>query len=95
MTVSETITEAQQAEVQPEQQPGRARGRVRVYGKWCKGCGLCVAFCPRQVLEMDTDHHPIVVHPERCIACGWCVIHCPDFAIVLERIDPERAEVTK
>ncbi|MEZ4602819.1 MAG: 4Fe-4S binding protein [Desulfobacterales bacterium] len=22
---------------------------------WCKGCGICVAFCPKQVLELDAE----------------------------------------
>ncbi|MFH1086475.1 MAG: 4Fe-4S binding protein, partial [Chloroflexota bacterium] len=89
MAVSETMADEQQAVAQ------RPRGRVRVYGKWCKGCGLCVAFCPRQVFEMDADHHPRVAHPERCIACQWCEVHCPDFAIRVERINADDAEVSK
>ena len=23
--------------------------------EWCKGCGICVAFCPKSVLELDDD----------------------------------------
>ena len=22
---------------------------------WCKGCGICVAFCPKKVLAMDNQ----------------------------------------
>jgi len=62
----------------------RPRGRVEVYENWCKGCGLCIAFCPTKVLEANGDGRPVVVHPERCTACHWCDTHCPDFAIVVE-----------
>jgi len=65
----------------------RVQGRVRVFQNWCKGCGLCIAFCPFQVFTEDGEHHPVVAHPERCTACQWCAIHCPDFAIVVEVID--------
>ncbi|HOQ98734.1 MAG TPA: 4Fe-4S binding protein [Anaerolineae bacterium] len=68
------------AEEQPALRRGR-RGRVRVFGNWCKGCGLCIAFCPRDVFVAGADGHPIVVNPERCTACMWCAEHCPDFAI--------------
>jgi len=57
--------------------------RVTVFANWCKGCGLCVAFCPQQVFEEDDETHPVVVHPERCTVCNWCTMHCPDFAIVV------------
>ncbi len=64
----------------------RQRGKVVVFGTWCKGCGLCVEFCPTKVLVLDEDDHPVVVAEEKCTACHWCDTHCPDFAIVVERI---------
>ncbi len=66
------------------------RGQVRVFGNWCKGCGLCIAFCPRHVFEAGADGRPLVVNPERCTACMWCVEHCPDFAIVVQPIEDDR-----
>ncbi len=62
------------------------RGQVVIFGTWCKGCGLCVEFCPMKVLALNDDGHPLVVAPEKCTACHWCDTHCPDFAIVVERI---------
>ena len=73
----------------------RKRGRVRVFAKWCKGCGLCIAFCPQEVFEADADHHPVVAHPERCIACEWCAIHCPDFAITVQEVETEQEQIGK
>ena len=37
------------------------RGQVFIYGKWCKGCQICVTFCPTGVLAMDgSGEHPLV-----------------------------------
>jgi 2-oxoglutarate ferredoxin oxidoreductase subunit delta len=63
------------------------RGKIVIFGTWCKGCGICVAFCPTGVLALDKDGHPVVVAPEKCTACHWCDTHCPDLAIVVQRID--------
>jgi 2-oxoglutarate ferredoxin oxidoreductase subunit delta len=59
------------------------RGFVTIYGKWCKGCGLCVEFCPTGVLALDINDHPYVKYPEKCSACHWCDTHCPDLAIIV------------
>jgi len=48
---------------------------------WCKGCGICVAFCPKKVLELDNGEKACVVRSEDCICCGLCELRCPDLAI--------------
>lgn len=53
---------------------------VHVFPDWCKGCGICVEFCPVGVLEMK-DQKAIVAHPDKCIRCYLCARRCPDFAI--------------
>jgi len=61
--------------------------RIAIGEAWCKGCAICVAFCPRQVLEVDqarwvNGHHPVLVAQiDRCIACRTCELMCPDMAI--------------
>ena len=65
------------------------RGEVHIFENWCKGCGLCVAFCPAQVLELGADGRPEAAHPEKCTAFRWCELHCPDFAIFVTDIEYE------
>ncbi|MGV8074365.1 MAG: ferredoxin family protein [Syntrophobacteraceae bacterium] len=54
---------------------------IDIFRDWCKCCGICAAFCPRECLKLNEDGAPIVVASERCTGCGWCEVHCPDFAI--------------
>ncbi len=56
--------------------------KVIVNKAWCKGCGICVAFCPTNVLAIR-DGKVEVVNPEACTQCGLCELRCPDFAIYL------------
>jgi 2-oxoglutarate ferredoxin oxidoreductase subunit delta len=64
---------------------------VTVFTDWCKGCGICVAFCPAKVLELGPDGKARVVHEDECINCGFCERHCPDFAVSVRprKNDPE------
>lgn len=57
--------------------------RVVFYHDWCKQCGICVAFCPRQALAMGADDYPHLVAPERCNSCGLCEFLCPDLAVTV------------
>lgn len=53
---------------------------------WCKGCGICVAFCPKKVLGLENEKI-VVLYPEKCIKCGQCELRCPDYAIYLKEED--------
>jgi 2-oxoglutarate ferredoxin oxidoreductase subunit delta len=59
-----------------------------VHEEWCKGCGICVEFCPQQVLALDDRGKVRVAHPERCRLCRQCELRCPDFALELSEEDP-------
>ena len=51
----------------------------------CKGCGICVAFCPKQVLALDELGKVQVVNEEACIGCGQCELRCPYYAIFVDK----------
>ncbi|HPZ43423.1 MAG TPA: 4Fe-4S binding protein [Bacillota bacterium] len=54
--------------------------KIILHKEWCKGCGICAAFCPK-VLAMDSRGKASVVNPTLCTGCRRCEHHCPDFAI--------------
>jgi 2-oxoglutarate ferredoxin oxidoreductase subunit delta len=54
---------------------------IDIFRGWCKACGICAAFCPRNCIETDEEGSPLVKDANRCTGCGWCEVHCPDFAI--------------
>ena len=51
---------------------------------WCKGCVICVAFCPKKVLTLDEREKATVVRAQDCICCKLCEMRCPDIAIEVE-----------
>ena len=56
---------------------------VAINWAWCKGCGICAAFCPKKCLSIVDDK---ATHdPTNCIVCGMCEKYCPDLAIEVDR----------
>jgi 2-oxoglutarate ferredoxin oxidoreductase subunit delta len=56
------------------------RTRICIQRKWCKGCEICVEFCPQTTLAMEGDK-PVVADLSTCTRCMLCELRCPDFAI--------------
>ena len=63
------------------------RFRVIFDRERCKGCELCRSFCPKQLIEMDTQVNAKGYCPakmtrnEACVGCASCALVCPDCAI--------------
>ena len=62
--------------------------RINIFKAWCKGCGICAAFCPKRSLPSTRAALPMC-GTALCARCGLCELRCPDFAIT---IDEERGE---
>ncbi len=54
-----------------------------IFRDWCKSCGICAAFCPKQVIGRNNAGEPVIERPQDCIGCRFCETHCPDFAITI------------
>jgi len=55
-----------------------------IFQDWCKACGICASFCPKQVIKLDKSGNPFINKPDDCIGCRFCELHCPDFAITIK-----------
>ncbi|MFW0884265.1 ferredoxin family protein [Candidatus Acidulodesulfobacterium sp. H_13] len=56
---------------------------INIIVNYCKGCELCVAFCPEHILEMDKEIVK-VIDISKCTKCNMCEYLCPDFSISVE-----------
>lgn len=69
------------------------KGRVVFEYEKCKGCNLCVSFCPTKILEQSKTKTNskgyniiLVTDPNRCIGCANCAIMCPDSVITVYKV---------
>ncbi len=68
---------------------------VTVDEQKCKGCALCIAFCPKKVMELSKDVNKsgqriaCFANPAECVGCKSCGIVCPDDAIRIEKLEAE------
>ena len=62
----------------------------------CKGCELCVNFCPMKIIEMDKTsvnskgYHPASIdedNMECCVGCSSCALMCPDCCISIYQLE--------
>jgi 2-oxoglutarate ferredoxin oxidoreductase subunit delta len=73
------------------------RGQVYLIPERCKGCELCVEFCPEDVLYNSDKtnakgyHYPDVVAGKEgsCVHCEFCSLVCPEFAIFTLAVSDE------
>jgi 2-oxoglutarate ferredoxin oxidoreductase subunit delta len=70
-----------------------AKGKVTFDYAYCKGCNLCVEYCPVHILELDTyktnekGYNIVnVIEPDKCIGCAFCALMCPDSVITVKRV---------
>jgi 2-oxoglutarate ferredoxin oxidoreductase subunit delta len=77
------------------------QGEIHIIKDRCKGCGFCVEYCPKDVLEMSEEynkkgyHPPLVKRPEECVECHLCEMLCPEFAIYVTLKEYRHATAVK
>jgi 2-oxoglutarate ferredoxin oxidoreductase subunit delta len=69
-------------------------GTIFIDHERCKGCNLCVQFCPQEVIALDGSrlnakgYHPatlITDEDHECTGCAICAVVCPDVCITVYR----------
>ncbi len=74
------------------------QAEIHIIRDRCKGCGFCIEFCPKDVLEESSEINergvrpPRVVDESRCALCGFCSAVCPDFAIFTKEKNAKKKE---
>jgi len=63
----------------------------QVKKKACKGCEICLSWCPQSAISMvpsgsGTENKPSVafIDSANCIGCGECILACPSSAIQIQ-----------
>ncbi|MEA1960095.1 MAG: ferredoxin family protein [Bacillota bacterium] len=58
----------------------------------CKGCGFCIEFCPKKILEFSQEmnnlgyRYALVKDLEKCTGCGICASMCPEVIIEVKEV---------
>lgn len=64
---------------------------IKIDAEKCKGCELCVHFCPKGCITMEDTINRRGYHPscfikrDECTGCAICARICPDVAIEVWR----------
>jgi len=56
---------------------------IEIFKESCKGCEICVHYCPVNILYIGEDRKVAVKNEEKCVGCLVCEYRCPDFAIAV------------
>lgn len=75
-------------------------GKIIINTERCKGCGLCVRICPKQVIVISETSNSNGFFPAQsdncgCTGCAMCAIMCPEAIIEVYREGPEEIDVVE
>ena len=71
------------------------KGTITIDRELCKGCYLCIAACPNELIEVFDELNQRGYYPayyaegnnknSKCTGCATCALVCPDVAIEVYR----------
>ncbi len=67
------------------------KGHIEIFEELCKGCELCIPFCPEDVISLSDrlnagGYLPAIFNDNgECTGCAICAIVCPEVAIEVYR----------
>jgi 2-oxoglutarate ferredoxin oxidoreductase subunit delta len=67
------------------------KGTIEISQELCKGCELCVSFCPKRLISTSnklnaSGYLPAVFKDNgECTGCAVCALVCPEVAIEVYR----------
>lgn len=66
-------------------------GYIEINQSLCKGCEICISFCPKSVISLadklnDAGYLPAAFNKgSECTGCAICAVVCPEVAIEVYR----------
>ncbi|MFA5393842.1 MAG: 4Fe-4S binding protein [Candidatus Ratteibacteria bacterium] len=69
----------------------KTKFKVIIDNNYCKGCGLCVHFCPKKGLKISDNKNKkgslfVEFSGNECTGCLRCALICPDAALKIIKI---------
>ena len=67
------------------------KGRIEIDQEHCKGCEICISFCPKDVISLSeklnaSGYLPVAFNSNgECTGCVICALVCPEAAIEVYR----------
>jgi 2-oxoglutarate ferredoxin oxidoreductase subunit delta len=67
------------------------KGKIEINQGLCKGCELCISFCPKNLILLSDTLNAAGYLPSmftgsvECTGCAVCAIVCPEVAIEVYR----------
>ncbi len=78
----------------------KKRGAIVIDKDRCKGCGLCSAACPMNIMSRTKTEvnakgylYSYQTQPELCVGCACCATVCPDSCISVYKVNSSVEEL--